>query len=55
MWRRSARSPHAGGPGCWWRIGGAGATYELIAHLLPLVARRRRVLLMVGWIITDTG
>jgi hypothetical protein len=31
------------------------ATHELIAHLLPLVARRRHVLLTVGWIITDTG
>lgn len=45
---------------CWWsrllvRIGGAGATYELIAHLLPLVARRRHVLLTAGWIITGTG
>jgi hypothetical protein len=45
---------------CWWsrllvRIGGAGATCELIAHLLPLVARRRRVLPGVGWIIADTG
>lgn len=37
------------------RIGGAGATYELIAHLLPLVARRRHVLLTAGWIITGTG
>ena len=37
------------------RIAGAGATYELIAHLLSLVARRRRVLLMVGWIIAGTG
>jgi hypothetical protein len=36
------------------RIVGAGATYELIAHLLPLIARRH-VLLTVGWIITDTG
>lgn len=45
---------------CWWsrllvRIGGAGASCALIARLLPLVARRRRVLLMVGWIIPDTG
>ena len=45
---------------CWWsrllvRTGGAGASGALIARLLPLVARRRRVLLMVGWIITDTG
>jgi hypothetical protein len=45
---------------CWrsWllvRTGGAGATYELIAHLLSLVARRRRVLLTVGWVITGTG
>jgi len=37
------------------RIGGAGATYELTAHLLSLVARRRRVLLAAGWIITDAG
>jgi hypothetical protein len=45
---------------CWWsrllvRVAGAGAAYELIAHLLPLVARRRHVLLTVGWIITGTG
>jgi hypothetical protein len=33
----------------------AGATYELMAHLLSLVARRRHVLLTVGWIIADTG
>ena len=37
------------------RIGGAGATHELIAHLLSLVVRRLRVLLRVGWIITDAG
>jgi hypothetical protein len=37
------------------RVGGAAATCELDAHLLPLVARRCRVLLMVGWIITGTG
>jgi hypothetical protein len=37
------------------RIGGPDATHGLIAHLLSLVARRRRVLLAVGWIITDTG
>lgn len=33
----------------------AGATHELIAHLLSLAVRRRRVLLRVGWIITDAG
>jgi hypothetical protein len=38
-----------------YELAEASATYELIAHLLPLVARRRRVLLMGGWIITDTG
>lgn len=37
------------------RIGGAGATHELIAHLLSLVVGHRRVLLRVGWIITDAG
>jgi hypothetical protein len=51
---RSASSLRAGGPGLPVRIGGAGATCELIAHLL-LVARRRRVLLRIGWIITDAG
>jgi hypothetical protein len=37
------------------RVGRAGAIDELIAHLLSLVVRCRRVLPGVGWIITDAG
>jgi len=37
------------------RLGGPDATHELFARLLSLVARCRRVLLRVGWIITGTG
>jgi hypothetical protein len=44
-WRSRLRVP----------IGEAGAANELIAHLLSMVARHRRALLTVGWIITGTG
>ena len=35
------------------RVDGAGATHELIAHLLSLATRRRRVLFTAGWAITE--
>src|ERR1022692_221118 len=35
------------------RAGGAGATHELIEHLLSLATRRRTVLFTAGWMITD--
>jgi len=35
------------------RIDGAGASHELISHLLSLAARRRTVLLTCGWAITE--
>jgi hypothetical protein len=34
------------------RVGGAGASHELIAHLLSLAGRRRTVLFTCGWMIT---
>jgi len=35
------------------RVDGAGATHELIEHLLSLATRRRTVLFTAGWMITD--
>ncbi len=35
------------------RVDGAGASHELIAHLLALASRRRTVLFTSGWAITD--
>ena len=35
------------------RVDGAGASHELIAHLLSLSARRRTVLFTCGWMITE--
>ena len=34
------------------RVGGAGASHELIAHLLSLAGRGRTVLFTSGWMIT---
>jgi hypothetical protein len=36
------------------RVDGAGASHELIAHLLSLTSRRRTVLFTCGWAITET-
>jgi len=36
------------------RVDGAGASHELIAHLLSLTSRRRIVLFTCGWAITET-
>jgi hypothetical protein len=35
------------------RVDGAGASHELIAHLLSLAGRRRTVLFTCGWMITE--
>jgi hypothetical protein len=35
------------------RVAGAGASHELIAHLLSLAGRRRTVLFTCGWLITE--
>src|SRR5271166_1623611 len=35
------------------RVDGAGASHELIAHLLSLASRRRTVLFTCGWMITE--
>jgi hypothetical protein len=35
------------------RVDGAGATHDLVKHLLSLSARRRTVLFTCGWMITD--
>src|SRR5215467_7863316 len=35
------------------RVDGAGASHELIAHLLSLAGRRRTVLFTCGWAITE--
>jgi hypothetical protein len=35
------------------RVDGAGASHELIAHLLSLTSRRRTVLFTCGWMITE--
>jgi len=35
------------------RVDGAGASHELIAHLLSLTSRRRTVLFTCGWAITE--
>src|SRR5271157_1518918 len=36
------------------RVDGAGASHELISHLLSLASRRRAVLFTCGWAITET-
>jgi hypothetical protein len=36
------------------RVDGAGASHELITHLLSLTTKRRTVLFTCGWAITDT-
>jgi hypothetical protein len=36
------------------RVDGAGASHELITHLLSLTTKRRTVLFTFGWMITDT-
>jgi hypothetical protein len=35
------------------RVDGAGASHELISHLLSLASRRRTVLFTSGWAITE--
>jgi hypothetical protein len=34
------------------RVDGAGASHELISHMLSLATPRRRVLFTCGWMIT---
>jgi hypothetical protein len=36
------------------RVDGAGASHELIKHLLSLTSRHRTVLFTSGWAITET-